>query len=353
MSLLPCERIALTLDHKEADRVAMHESPWATTVTRWHTEGLPEDMTPKEYFKLELEFFGADLTIKHPHTILEDTDEYETGVNTNGAFYKQWKHMTSTPHYTDFTVKDRNTWEEHKPRLRDMSGRIDVENGLDFCRKKRVEGQFLVYEGGMGYDQIQSMVGSERLLMAMAEDPDWVRDMFEASGEIVINVFEEMLSFGFEFDAAYLSDDMGYRNASLFSPAMYKELLFPTHKRIFEFFHSKGLKVILHSCGCITELVPMLIEGGLDCLEPLEVKAGMDLLEMKKQYGEKLSFIGGLDARKISGDPQILEEEVRTKVTFVKQGGGYIFHSDHSIPDNVSFEQYKTFYELGLKYGRY
>jgi uroporphyrinogen decarboxylase len=79
----------------------------------------------------------------------------------------------------------------------------------------------------------------------------------------------------------------------------------------------------------------------------------MDLIEMKKLYGEVLAFMGGLDARKISGPEDVLEEEVRSKVTFAKQGGGYIFQSDHSVPDSVSLAQYTKFVEFGLKYGRY
>ena len=353
MSLTSRERIQLALDHKEADRVAFQDAPWATTVARWHEEGLPENVTPQEYFHFEIEAIRPDNSLRFPMRTIEETDEYIIVTNPQGAICKNWKTKTSTPHYLDFTIKDRKTWDEHKSRLNELTGRINLEERLDWCRQKRAEGQFVVYSNGMGYDHTQGMVGSERLLIAMAEEPDWARDMFESSGRIMIDLAEEMIGLGFEFDGAFLYDDMGYRNASLFSPAMYKELLFPTHKRVFDFFHSKGLKVILHSCGCVRELVPALIEAGLDCLQPLEVKAGMDLIELKRQYGDRLSFMGGLDARKISGDPAALEEEVKTKVTFAKQGGGYIFHSDHSVPDAVSFEQYKRFKDLGQKYGTY
>ena len=115
-----------------------------------------------------------------------------------------------------------------------------------------------------------------------------------------------------------------------------------------------GLKCILHSCGNVREIVPDMIEAGLDCLQPLEVKAGMDVLEIKKSFHGKLSMMGGIDVRKMAlDDPGPIEEEIRTKVGFAKQGGGYIYHSDHSVPDNVSFANYQRVIELVLRYGTY
>ncbi|MGQ9559141.1 MAG: uroporphyrinogen decarboxylase family protein [Candidatus Oleimicrobiaceae bacterium] len=101
----------------------------------------------------------------------------------------------------------------------------------------------------MGYDRSQGFLGSERLLVAMLDDPEWVRDIFTTGVQLLIDGAEEMMGRGFDFDGALLYDDMGYRNGPLFSPQLYRELLFPCHKRIVDFFHGRGLKVILHSCG--------------------------------------------------------------------------------------------------------
>ena len=125
-------------------------------------------------------------------------------------------------------------------------------------------------------------------------------------------------------------DDLGYRNTSLFSPKLYKELILEAHRLICDYFHNKDIKVFLHSCGCVKELIPYFIEAGIDCLQPLEVKAGMDIIELKKEYGEKLAFMGGIDVRLMSGDnPARIEEEIKTKFEIAKKGGGYIYHSDH------------------------
>jgi uroporphyrinogen decarboxylase len=315
---------------------------------------LPKDVDPADYFGYEMSGFGADMSFQLPTELVEETDEYTIVRNSNGALVKNWKHKTSTPEMIDFTIKDRAAWEQHKPLLAMNESRVDWKNGLEACRREREKGKFVHFSAAMGYDKTQGFVGSERLLIAMAEEPDWAKDMFDASVQLIIDAAEEMMARGFEFDGAFLFDDMGYRNASLFSPRMYRELLKPAHTRVCDFFHSRGLKVILHSCGCVKGLVPDLIEAGFDCLQPLEVKAGMDLIELKKQYGDRLAFMGGIDVRKMSHpDPSVIEEEIRTKISFAKQGGGYIYHSDHSVPDDVSFQQYCRVIELVHKYGSY
>ena len=97
----------------------------------------------------------------------------------------------------------------------------------------------------------------------------------------------------------------------------------------------------------------MFVLAGFTCLDPLEVKAGMNLIELKKNFGDKLAFMGGIDVRAMAdSNPAVIEEEIQ-KIIVAKQGGGYIFHSDHSIPDNVSFQQYQRVIELVREYGRY
>lgn len=348
------ERVLLALDHKEADRVAIHDAPWGTTIERWHREGLPEDQSPAEYFGYEFASVGADTSFQLPSETVEETEEYTLVRNGNGALRRNWKHRTSTPEMIEFTVTSREKWEELKPRMQMNDTRVDWENARKTQEAARTHGKFFCYSGAIGYDKTQGIVGSERLLMAMITDPDWVKDMFMTGAQVLIDAAEEMMGKGFTFDAAFLYDDMGYRNASLFSPQMYRELLFPAHRMAFQFFRGKGLPVLLHSCGRVSGLVPQLIEAGLSCLQPLEVKAGMDLIQLKKDCGDRLAFMGGIDVRKMAAqDPAEIEEEIRTKFEVAMKDGGYIYHSDHSVPDNVSFAQYKRVMELVHHYGRY
>ncbi len=348
------ERVLAALNHEETDRVPIHDSPWAYTVSRWHKEGLPPDQSPDRYFGYEMAFHGADLSFQLPHTVLEETETYTIYKDANGAVRRSFKDHESTPELIDFTVTSREIWEEYKPRLAWNDGRVDWENGLKANKRLREEGKFVCYGAAFGYDKVQGIVGSERLLMSMVQEPDWVKDMFDTVVDILIEACEQMTARGFVFDGAFVYDDMGYRNATLFSPAAYRALEFPSQKRMCDYFHSKGLKVILHSCGNVNQFVPMLIQAGFDCLQPLEVKAGMDVVRLKKEFGDRLAFMGGIDVRAMAADdPAVIEQEISSKISVAKVGGGYIYHSDHSVPSNVSFEQYKRVIELVHKYGTF
>ncbi len=348
------ERVLAALNHQEADRVPIHDSPWFTTVIRWHEEGLPAKVSPNQYFGYEFSGVGADTSLRMPTEVVEDTDEYTITWNSNGALRKNWKHATSTPEMMDFKIKTSADWFAHKQELEIGRDRIDWEGGLRAQRHAREQGLWFPYHAATGYDKSQGIIGSERLLIAMAEEPEWVADIFMTHTDLIIGTAGPMMEGGFEFDGAFLYDDMGYRNGPLFSPKMYRDICFPAHKKVCDFFHRYGLKVILHSCGNVTQLVPQLIEAGFDCLQPLEVKAGMDLIRLKEQYGQSLAFMGGIDVRKMADlDPRLIEEEIRTKVGIAKRGGGYIYHSDHSVPDNVSFDQYRYVMDLVHEHGQY
>ncbi len=354
MAMTSRERVLLALEHKEADRVAIHDSPWATTIARWRKEGLPEDVSPAEYFGFEFAGQGFNNTARFPAEVIEETEEYRIVKNADGAIRKDWKNRTSTPELLGFTLSTRRAWEEHRERFAWSDDRVDWDNALARNRELRESGKFVTFSTAFGYDRMAMVVGPENLLMAMVEDPEWVYDVLGTSIDICIAALEEMTGRGFEFDGCYVCDDLGYKHRPFFSPAMYRELLFPHHKRFCDAAHALGLKVILHSCGNVNQHVPALIEAGFDCLQPLEVKAGMDLLQLKRDYGDVWAFMGGIDVRAMAHpDPKVIEEEIRTKIPVAMKGGGYIFHSDHSVPDNVSFEQYKRVIELVHQYGTY
>ena len=116
-------------------------------------------------------------------------------------------------------------------------------------------------------------------------------------------------------------------------------------KRAIEWAHAKGIVAHLHSCGNINAFVPELVEIGLDGLNPLEVKAGMDPVHLKKTYGDKLLLHGGLNAMLWDHTDQI-EAEIRRLLPILKRSGGYIFQEDHSIPDNVSLGDFQRILKL-------
>jgi len=348
------ERVLAALAHRETDRIPYTDGPWFTTIERWRKEGLPDDIPTDDFFGFEMGGCGADTSFRLPVRVIEETDEYIIQKNCNGITEKNWKHRTSTPELIAFSLDTRDKWEELKGNLAFDTKRINLEQDKPHLEKHRKKGRYISFYEGIGYDKFSSIVGPMNLLPALIEDPQWVEDMFRTHTDLVLACAEEMFGMGYEFDGAFFFDDLGYKNGVFFSTAIYRALLQPYHKKLCDFFHARGCKVILHSCGNVLAHIPALIEAGFDCLQPLEVKAGMDLIELKKEYGNVLSFMGGIDVRKMSADdPKVIEEEIRTKISYAKKGGGYIYHSDHSVPDSVSLDQYRRVIDLVLKYGKY
>ncbi len=374
------ERVLKALDHQEGDRIPIHDSPWVATVKRWREEGLPTGVSPAEYFGYEIVRFAADTTPRFPIRLVEQDEEYEIHTTPYGGLRRDHKDYSTTPEIIDYPCKNREDWQRIKERLRADRGRVDWEGkwtqetavddrgddsvleadrvewrrGLTGCQKARQDGLFVAYTAPVGYDKLQHYVATERLLIAIATEPGWVREMYETDADLVMEMYRIMKAGGFGFDGAWVFCDLGYRNGLLFSPRHFNEQLRPTFRRLFDFFHAEGLPVILHSCGNVKELIPAFIEDGLDCLQPLEVKAGMGLLELKREFGDRIAFMGGIDVRSMADpDPNVIENEIRSKVLEAKKGGGYIYHSDHSVPNNVSLQQYRRVIELVERYGAY
>ena len=352
--MLPKERVLAALNHRETDRIPYMDNPWETTLERWRREGFPEDAAPEDHFEFEIVDIHPDSSFLLPEEIIEETDEYLILTDHNGTTKKQWKHRTTTPELIDFSLTTRQKWEELKGNLAFKPERIRWEEDRPRLERAKQKGKFITMGGGVGYDRFSSIVGPLTLLPALLTDPDWVYEMFQVHFELMLNMAEEMMGMGYDLDGAFVCDDLGYKNGPFFSTEIYRRILMPHHKRLCDFFHERNCKVILHSCGNVKEHIPALIEAGFDCLQPLEVKAGMDVVELKKEYGDVLAFMGGIDVRKMSNpDPSVIEQEIKTKIPFAKKGGGYIYHSDHSVPDDVSFDQFKRVIELVFEYGSY
>lgn len=348
------ERFERMFRHREADRVPILGGPWGSTLERWRREGMPDGADFADYFGIDrIVGIGGDISPRYPERIVEETDEYVVRFDSWGTTSKNWKHASSTPHWIGRTVKDRRSWADAKARMQMGPDRVDWDrlekNYADWRRK----GWWLEGHLWFGFDVTHArIVGTEDFLVWMAEDPDLVRDIFKTELDCSLQLLDMIWGRGYKFDGIAWCDDMGYRNGTFFSVAMYQELLQPFQKRAVEWAHAKGIVARLHSCGNINAFVPELVAMGLDALNPLEVKAGMDPVGLKQAYGERLVLHGGLNAMLWDRIDKV-EAEIRRLVPVLKRNGGYIFQEDHSIPDCVRLDDYRQIVALAKELGRY
>ena len=358
------ERVRAVLSGGVPDRVPYHDWYWASTVERWRREGMPRDTTPEEYFGCDICVIGQgagwltsspqfDDSLQLPVQVLEETERHRLFVDENGATRKHMRDGSESAYaWIDFTIKNRDDWERMKPRAAFGPSRIPEGVLAPYEEGRRAE-KFVAFLIHGCFHPAWQKVGMENLLVWMHEDPELVTDLFATQVRLVTDIYEAAKSMGMEFDGAWVLDDLGYRTAPLVSPAMYRELVMPHHARLCERFAEDGLKTILHSDGHVVPLIPAFLDAGFGALHPLEAKAGCDVRELKPEYGDRLALFGNIDARKLAGSREEIEEEVRSKVAAGKVGNGYLFHTDHSVPPDVSLENYRFAMEVLERCGGY
>lgn len=348
------ERFARMYAHQEADRIPIIDSPWQGTILRWQREGMPVGMDWRDYFKVDkVARIGVDISPQYPVQVIKETPDYTIFTSEWGVTMKQFKVADSTPEFIDYTVVDPASWAKAKHRMTVDRNRIDWKHLEQNYSRWKAEGQWIEAGFWFGFDVAHSwMVGTETLLIALIEEPEMVQDMFNHYLDQCIAHFDMVWNAGYTFDSISWPDDMGYKNTQFFSLSMYRELLKPVHKRAAEWAHAKGIKAHLHSCGCIMPFVPDLIDAGIDALNPIEIKAGMDVFKLKREFGDKLVLHGGINAVLWDKRDEIIAEIDRT-VPVLKENGGYIFSSDHSIPNSVSLENFRAIVAEVKKVGSY
>ena len=348
------ERIKRMYEHREADRIPIFDSPWTATIKRWQREGMPEGMDYRDFFQLDhIATIEVDNSFQYPYKLIEETEDYIIYTSKWGVTQKEWKNANSTPEFLDYTVVDEDSWLKVKDKMTPNRDRINWKYLESNYKKWREQGWWIEGLLWFGFDVTHSwMVGTERLLFALLENPEWCMDMFNHFLDVNIKLLDMVWDAGYKFDSVVWLDDMGYKHNQFFSLKTYREVLKPAHKKAIDWAHSKGVKVRLHSCGDINPLLPDLVEMGIDALNPIEVKAGMDPVGLKEKYGDRLVLHGGVDAL-LWDDLDKLEEELRRIVPILKEKGGYIFSTDHSIPSNVSLEDFRYITDLIKDIGSY
>lgn len=348
------ERFKRMYEHREADRIPIIDEPWSGTLRRWRREGMPEGMDWCDYFDVDkLGIINIDISPRMPEITLEETDRYYIRTSPWGVTMKHFKEEDSTPEFLDFTITTQEAWDQAKKQMTLEDDRIPWEMLRQNYDKWRAEGRWIRAVFWFGFDVTHSwMMGTENTLVAMMEEPELVEDMFDTYLSRCETLFSRVWDAGYRFDEIFWYDDMGYKGTTFFSPNMYRSMLQPYHKRAVNWAHNRGIYAQLHSCGDVMTLLPDIVATGVDALNPLEVKAGMDAFKIKKEYGDRLVLHGGINAV-LWNDKDAILEEIDRKVPVLKENGGFIFSSDHSIPNSVSLENMKAIVEEVKRVGRY
>jgi uroporphyrinogen decarboxylase len=203
---------------------------------------------------------------------------------------------------------------------------------------------------------IASMVrGLEDLMIDFGLRANYADHLIKKISGICFEALRTMLKrHGDGIDIVYMADDYCSQQAPLFSPDTFRQFVIPYLKDFVELTHRHGKKFLLHCCGAVRPLLPMIIDAGVDMLEPIQVRAeGMDPAGLKRDFGKDLCFYGGVDLQHIlcRGTPPQVADEVRRLIDILGEGGGYILGPGHTyIQIDAPIENIMTMYDTAREH---
>ena len=359
------------LRHEEPDRVPISDFFWGSFLRRWREElGLAPDTDIYRYY--DLDWFqvtpNLDPHIK-PFEILRE-DEREVVVRTGFEAVLQKKFDSAMPGFLSFetdTIEKMRAFEFDDPwdERRYFKSGDDQLNGVGdgFARGTaafvdRVAERhcdFPVFGGVCeAHETLWRIIGSENVMLWIGLYPDEIARFVER-----IHVFSleavraQIKAAAGKLDGMVIWGDVAYKKGMMFSPHFWRKHFKPCVKSIVDECHSHGLPVIYHGCGNVNRIFEDFIELGVDAYNPLEAKAGMDVIDLRRRFGHRIGFCGNMDVLVwASGDRAAIRRAVLTKLNAAK-GGGFIFHSDHSVPGNIPGADYEYVVQLVRRHGVY
>ncbi|MDR0652264.1 MAG: hypothetical protein LBG12_03050 [Synergistaceae bacterium] len=190
-------------------------------------------------------------------------------------------------------------------------------------------------------------------LCCLVDEPEFISDLISMTVDIQLELADEIVKRGAKI--CYTGDDFAYVNGPVMSPACFRELFFEPFKRVIGGFKKAGLYVIKHTDGDIHSLIDMIVDGGIDCLDPIDRIAGMDLQDVKTRFGHRVAIKGNVDCvgTLVTGSVQDVEEDVKNCLRIGAPGYGYILSSSNSIHSSVKPENYKAMLETFREYRDY
>lgn len=362
-SLTSRERVNRMFAREDHDRVPRFETCWPETIDRWLGEGMPGADRDEGYQALhrllESDLHQVCWYWPHPfpgrNEIVEEDDLTRVIKGPSGTIERYWKNKSGTPEHLGWECEDRDVWEKrYKPAFIEQDVQLDPELVGAQLKAAGQAGKWTYFAGVSAFEIIRKILGDEAFMMTLIDDTEWIVEIARVSGDNLLRNYQAMLDAGIKPDGLWIYDDMAFKTMTFCSPAMYREFLWPEHRRIVDFAKANGLKIIFHSDGDLRGVIPHLIDAGFDCLQPLEAKASMDVRELAPEYGKRLAFFGNIDVMKLlTNDLDLIEEEIATKFAAGMAQKGYMYHSDHSVPPQVSWETYQAVVRLIGKYGKY
>ena len=347
------ERFRRVMHYQSVDRVTHWEFLyWDETIERWHGEGLPAELT--QGWEVE-RFFGVEPTVTAPvhhgpnppfegaAEVIEQREHSRVERLPDGTVQEVGTgEIRTIPHYIKFPIENRDDWarykERHDPADPARFGADLAAFGREHLRSDVPVGVWI----GSYYGIPRNWIGFENISLMLYDDREMIEDIVATLTEVYYRQIERVVEH-VELDYAAGWEDICFRTGPMLSPALFREIVGPNLKRVCDLLRLHGCDVIWIDCdGDITDLVPVWLESGVNCMFPMEVHPGSDPVRYREMFGRQVLLRGGLDKQKLAGSHADILGELK-RVEPVLLDGGFIPHCDHLVPADVSYDNYRYY----------
>jgi len=346
--MTPKERVLCAFEHKEPDRVPIwigsSEEFWAKAR---QTLGLDDEALR---IRLRDDFRRVYAVYRGPEFPLSEEAVSRTvfGIERGGLGYGQpLNHPLAD---ADMAAVEAYPWPD--PDWMDVSGiRADAAAYAD--RYAILGGDWAPF-----WHDVMELFGMENLFIKMYTEPDLVEAVFKKVVDYYVAVNRHVLDAAADvIDILFIGNDFGSQIGPLIGPDLFRRFVWPHLKRLIDLGHDYGLKVQLHCCGGVAQLVPLMIEAGLDALHAVQPSCtGMDLVDLKRRFGDHLVFNGAIDSHHvlIEGTAETVRQKTREVLEIMMPDGGYVAGASHdSILGETPVENILAMVDAVEEYGRY
>jgi uroporphyrinogen-III decarboxylase len=275
-------------------------------------------------------------------TISEETDEHILYTDDLGRKLRLCKGMATIPLPLSYPVKNMDDWLKIKPRYQFDESRLSgswLENAL----AAREKGALTIAGIPGGFDEPRQLLGEEAICYACYDQPELIDDILATIGDTALKVLDAVSS-RIHIDALFVHEDMAGKSGPLWGPREVSTFIKPYYRKVWDMLEARGTRLFNQdSDGNMEGILPQMIEAGLNCIMPVEPGAGMDMVKLRKQYGQKLAFWGGLDKYTLLADKAAIEAELEYKIPPMMETRGCMLGLDHRIPNGVPLENYKFY----------
>ncbi|MGQ9476404.1 MAG: uroporphyrinogen decarboxylase family protein [Actinomycetota bacterium] len=258
----------------------------------------------------------------------------------------------TNPVYREGLIRGPEDWKvwDKRPLLR-----LPEKVNRAFARVRKRFGDSYFIFGFCTYGLFENTwqpMGFERFAVAARKERRFLERMIGFLADLYCLLVEAMADAG--LPGLIYTDDLAYRSGPMLNPRLIEELFGDCYRRIVETAHRAGMKVIMHSCGNVTSLLPWIADCGFDGVHPLEPTAGVSLSEAKAMVGDRICLVGNLDVTHtlVDATREEVHEAVRAAIREAGPGGGFILAPDHLHP-RVSVDRLRWMVEAAEEYGRY